>query len=203
MKRNFEYWSRRAWRYWYTRHTALDTETLKVLLKRNLALYRPATILEVGCGPGIFTEELGEAAEVISVDLSNVMLRFAKGRGMGDALVQADMNMLPFKHESFDAIVAYRVLEYSSDAVKTLKEFSRLAPMVLLQLPRYDSINGLRLLFKRLIFTIFGPAPRFRAYSIKDAIRLARTVGLRIRSIITYNKGLDMHLTLTTNKDEN
>lgn len=121
MKRNLKYWSERAFRYWFTRHSTPDTETLKVILKQNLEIYKPRKVLEIGCGPGIFTEELSKAAEIVSIDLSNDMLRFVKNREIKAAFVQAYMNKLPFKNGSFDAIVAYRVLEYSDSVEKNIK----------------------------------------------------------------------------------
>lgn len=71
-----------------------------------------------------------------------------------------------------------------------------------IQLPRYDLINGLLLLIRRLIFTILGPAPRFKAYSLKTAAELVKNAGLKLESLVAYNKGLDIHLTLINCKGD-
>jgi SAM-dependent methyltransferase len=193
-----EYWSKRVWRYWTNRKNDLNTRTLKTLLKRNVKLYTSNRVLEIGCGPGIFTQILSETTELVAMDISKNMLKFVKNRRIKAEPLQAAMEYLPFKPNSFDLIVAYRVMEYSKYPVRTLRDFSNLAFTVLLQLPRHDSINGLLLLFYRTALTLFGPSPSFKSYSIKKAIGLAEKAGFRIESIIPYNNGLDVHMILRT-----
>jgi len=198
-----EYWSKRVFRYWHNRRNDLNTRTLLALLRRNIKVYMPTTLLEIGCGPGIFTHSLSKTGRVIALDISMEMLKFVKNRHIKVELLQADMDYLPFKLNSFDAIVAYRVMEYSKNPIRTLRAFSSLAPTVLLQLPRHDSINGFLLLLYRIILTVFGPSPFFKSYSIKGAIRLARKVGFKIESVFPYNNGFDMHMILTREKISN
>jgi len=166
-----------------------------------VGVYKPRRVLEVGCGPGIFSQILCEIVErVVSMDISKDMLKFVKNRRLGVEPVQADMDYLPFKPNSFNAIVAYRVMEYSKNPKRTLRNFSRLASLVLLQLPRHDSINGFRLLLYRTALTFFGPSPSFKSYSIKGAVNLAEEVGFTVESVIPYNNGLDVHVVLKTRK---
>jgi SAM-dependent methyltransferase len=195
------YWSKRVWRYWTDRRSDLNTRTLQALLRRNVRVYKPRRVLEIGCGPGIFSQILCEIAErVVSMDISKDMLKFVKNRRLGVEPVQADMDYLPFKPNSFNAIVAYRVMEYSKNPTRTLRNFSRLASLALLQLPRHDSINGFRLLLYRTALTFFGPSPSFKSYSIKGAVNLAEKAGFSVESVFPYNNGLDVHLVLKTRK---
>lgn len=198
-----EYWSQRVFRYWQDRRNDLNTRTLLAFLRKNIEVYMPTKLLEIGCGPGIFTHSLSETERVVALDISMDMLKFVKNRRINAELLQADMDYLPFKMNSFDVIVAYRVMEYSKNPIRTLRAFSRLSSTVLLQLPRHDSINGFLLLIYRTILTVFGPSPFFKSYSIKGAIQLARIVGFKIESVIPYNKGLDMHMILTCAKSSN
>lgn len=191
-----EYWSKRVMRYHRNRQNDLNTRTLQGLLEKNINIYKPAKVLEIGCGPGIFTQILSKKTRVIAVDISKDMLKFVKKRHIKAEVLQADMDYLPFKPNSFDVIVAYRVMEYSKNPIKTLKAFSRLASTVLLQFPRHDSIKGFLLLLYRTILTVFGPSPSFRSYSIRGAIRLAKKAGFRIESIIPYNNGFDMQVVM-------
>lgn len=191
-----EYWSKRVWRYWTDRKEDLNTRTLQTLLMRNVEVYKPSRVLEIGCGPGIFTRILSENAEVVAMDVSKDMLKFIKNRRIKAEPLQAAMDHLPFKPNSFDLIVAYRVMEYSKYPVRTLREFSKLASTVLLQLPRHDSIHGFLLLCYRTTLTLFGPSPSFKSYSIKKAIGLAEKTGFKIESVIPYNKGYDVHMIL-------
>lgn len=193
-----EYWSKRVGRYWLDRRDDLNTKTLQALLRKNIKLYKLSKVLELGCGPGIFTQTLSESASVVAIDISKDMLKFVKKRRIQAERVQADIDYLPFRPNSFDAVVAYRVMEYSKEPNRTLRGFSRLAPLVLLQLPRHDSINGFRLLLYREILTFFGPSPSFKSYSIKGAINLAEKAGFTTESVIPYNNGLDVHVILKT-----
>lgn len=197
MRSQSKQWSRRVERYWHTKKRSPATVFLQTLLSQNLEIYKPRKILEVGCGPGIFTERLGEVTWTVAIDISECMLKFVKDRGVSVELVRADMNHLPFKAMSFDLVVAYRVLEYSRKHKETLKSFSELAPVVFLQLPRHDSINGVLLFFLRWILIFLGRGSRFKSYSLKEAMRLAGEAGLTIVDITTYNRGLDIHIVLS------
>jgi SAM-dependent methyltransferase len=196
-----EYWSKRVLRYHRNRRNDLNTRTLQGLLEKNMNVYKPSKVLEIGCGPGIFTQILSKKTRVIASDISKDMLKFVKKCRIKAELLQADMDYLPFKPNSFDAIVAYRVMEYSKNPIITLRAFSRLASTVLLQFPRHDSINGFLLLLYRIILTVFGPSPSFRSYSLKEAVRLGEKAGFEIKSVIQYNNGYDMQMVMQTKTD--
>ncbi|NWG09268.1 MAG: class I SAM-dependent methyltransferase [Nitrososphaerales archaeon] len=192
-------WSQQVERYWVERKTAQDTQVLNFLLEKSLKSYHPSKILEVGCGPGIFTPKLSERAWVVALDISVKMLKFVKARNVCVELVQADIESLPFRDKSFDMIVAYRVVEYSGDDKETLRKFSRIAQIVLLQLPRLDSIRGLLLSFLRMIGVLLKRTVRFRSYSVKAAMKMVDSVGLSLVEAVLYNHGLDIHMALVKN----
>jgi len=192
-------WSQQVERYWVERKTAQDTRILNFLLGKSLKFYRPSRILDVGCGPGIFTPKLSERAWVVALDISVGMLKFVKARYVDVELVQATIENLPFREKSFDMIVAYRVMEYSGDDKETLKQFSRIARIILLQLPRLDSIRGLCLSFLRMMGVLLKRTVRFRSYSVKVAMKMVDSLGLSLIETIVYNHGLDIHMTLVRN----
>jgi SAM-dependent methyltransferase len=192
-------WSQQVERYWVERKTAQDTRILNFLLGKSLKFYRPSRILDVGCGPGIFTPKLSERAWVVALDISVGMLKFVKARYVDVELVQATIENLPFREKSFDMIVAYRVMEYSGDDKETLKQFSRIARIILLQLPRLDSIRGLGLSFLRMMGVLLKRTVRFRSYSVKAAMKMVDSLGLSLIETIVYNHGLDIHMTLVKN----
>ncbi|MGQ9719535.1 MAG: class I SAM-dependent methyltransferase [Nitrososphaerales archaeon] len=192
-------WSQQVERYRVERKTAQDTQVLNFLLEKNLKSYCPSKILEVGCGPGIFTPKLSERAWVVALDISVRMLKFVKTRNTGVELVQAAIENLPFRDKSFDMIVAYRVMEYSGDDKGTLRQFSRIAQIVLLQLPRLDSIRGLGLSFLRMIGILLKRTVRFRSYSVKAAMKIVNAADLSLVETVLYNHGLDIHMTLVQN----
>ncbi len=96
-----------------------------------LALLDPLpdeSILDVGCGIGIFTQDiLGRGARVTGVDVSLPMLSKAIDRfGEADFTgLCADMNNLPFADDSFDKVYAMTVIEFAADAGRVVAELDR------------------------------------------------------------------------------
>lgn len=61
----------------------------------------PQLVLDVCCGPGILSAELGKVlpqAKIVAVDLSVEMCRLAKA-------IRADAHFLPFKSDVFDLVI--------------------------------------------------------------------------------------------------
>jgi len=88
------------------------------------------SILDVGCGTGIFTEDvLCCGAKVTGVDMSFFMLekaliRAGKARFTG---LCADMNALPFPDDCFDKVYSMTAIEFADDARRVISEFNRVA----------------------------------------------------------------------------
>lgn len=91
-------------------------------------------ILDAGCGPGIYAEELLRrgAARVVGLDVSPAMLRQARQRladhlGGRALLIEANLERgLPMlAGESFDLVVCPLVLDYVHDWTKLMREFRR------------------------------------------------------------------------------
>lgn len=91
----------------------------------------PGRILDIGCGPGLFTQELIDRGyTVFSTDISFEMLRVARASLEGNGYLQgyfalSDASRLPFKEGSFDTIMCIGVLCYVSEYVSSLKEIVR------------------------------------------------------------------------------
>ena len=85
----------------------------------------PQRVLEVGCGPGEAAERLGRelGVEVVALDLSEHMVRLARGRGV-DARV-GDVQSLPFGNEKFDCVLAAWMLYHVPDIDRALAEIAR------------------------------------------------------------------------------
>lgn len=80
-------------------------------------------ILECGCGAGRFTEVLlAEGANVVSVDLSEAVEANAANCGLNrsHAIAQADIENLPFRPQSFDAVLCLGVLQHTPDPEESL-----------------------------------------------------------------------------------
>jgi len=86
------------------------------------------TILDAGCGTGVFTGDLLSAgARVVGLELSLPMLQRAgwKFRQFPYQMVQGDMTGLPFAHGAFDKTISLTALEFIDDAGSAISELFR------------------------------------------------------------------------------
>lgn len=89
-------------------------------------------LLDVGCGPGYVSRELGlavgERGRVAGIDLSAPMLALARKRCAELSwveFVEGDVCELPFSNEEFDGAVALQVYAYPPDLPTALAELGR------------------------------------------------------------------------------
>jgi ubiquinone/menaquinone biosynthesis C-methylase UbiE len=127
----------------------LDRKNAVFHLFDKYTCHGPCQILDVGCGPGIFLREAASRGhQVVGVDLSESMISNAKEildkQNLAMALtVQADIEHLPFRDKSFDAIFCIGVLSYlpgDSNALNEIQRVVRKDGIVIVGLP-----NQLRL----------------------------------------------------------
>lgn len=116
--------------------------------------FQPAKILDLGCGPGYFSDLLHKKypnAEIISLDIAIDMLQQAKLQShvKQDRLINADAGNLPFGAESFDLIFANQVIHWIEPMQKAFVEIFRVL-----------KLDGL------LLFSTLGPNS---LYELKNA----------------------------------
>ena len=96
------------------------------LIFRMLTPSRGETILDAGCGTGVFTTHICETgARVIGLELSRPMLVRATIKGVPFCSVQGDMRKLPFLDETFDKAVSITALEFIEEAEIAVEEMFR------------------------------------------------------------------------------
>ncbi len=86
------------------------------------------TILDAGCGTGVFTLDiLSSGSRVVGLDISLPMLIQAtkKLNGFSLQMVLADMLNLPFAESSFDKAVSVTALEFIEDGKAAVNELFR------------------------------------------------------------------------------
>ena len=86
------------------------------------------TVLDVGCGTGIFTQNiLSHDSRVIGLDISVPMLQAAvrKSDPLRFRCVAADMSNLPFADNSFDRVYSMTALEFVPDPAPAVAELNR------------------------------------------------------------------------------
>ena len=102
----------------------------------------PASILDVGCGEGVLTEqwadELG-GGRIVGIDLDDPKLRaeWAKRRRPNLEYRVEDATNLSFADDEFDVATAIEVLEHVPDPERTVAEMARVAKRrLLVSVPR-------------------------------------------------------------------
>lgn len=89
-----------------------------------------ATVLDVGCGGGLFAEEVARlGCRVTGVDLSPRSIEIAKQHaeqtGLGISYDIAEADRLPFPDSSFDLVYCVDVLEHVNDVSRVVAESAR------------------------------------------------------------------------------
>ncbi|MGW5109818.1 class I SAM-dependent methyltransferase [Nocardia sp. NPDC004123] len=99
----------------------------------SLGLVEGALVLDVGCGPGLFTRAFGRAAGdsglAVGLDASESMLaEAARTNAVGPVgFVRGDAGRLPFADGAFDAVACFFALHFFPDAEGALAEIARVA----------------------------------------------------------------------------
>jgi ubiquinone/menaquinone biosynthesis C-methylase UbiE len=106
------------------------------------------TVLDVGCGPGIFTKQIQKrAASVVGIDNSDSML----SRIEGIEFVTGDALNLPFEDNHFDVCFEANVLHHVKSPQKALNEMARVCSkaVIIIEPNRLNPLMfGFSLVFK-------------------------------------------------------
>ena len=87
------------------------------------------SIVDMGCGNGLITNELQKQFDVVGIDRSLAALNF-----VNSTKVNGDINSLPLKNEAVDLLLASEVLEHLNDETlkKAIAEIQRTASKYIL-----------------------------------------------------------------------
>ena len=106
----------------------MDQGWRKFQLKRVEQNLKDQLILDIGCGPGslaALSKKFLPKADFISTDISWRFLEIAANSGNADKVAQVSASDLPFKDNSFGAIVSAFVLRNLPDLERFYKECHR------------------------------------------------------------------------------
>ena len=177
--------------FWYITTRNLMIDFLKKYLRKD------AKILDTGCGTGgtmIYLQKAG-FKNVVGVDKSPEALKYCRKRKL-DRVKLASVDALPFKKNTFDAIICLDVLYHKGvQSKKALSEFKRvLKPkgLVYLQEPAY---NWLKSKHDKVIET----GNRFTKVSLQN---LVKSSGLEVLKVSYFNTILFLPIFLKRIKDK-
>lgn len=127
------------------------------IIAEKVDLGRGGLYLDLGCSAGLYTRNLanilGDAGEIVGIDISPSMLREAARRarkaGATPSFVRADAASLPFADASMDGAVCGGTLNELGDPARVLKETHRVlkpgARLAVMGILRAQTPNGRRL----------------------------------------------------------
>ena len=97
------------------------------------------SIIDIGCGNGLITNELAKKYQVVGVDRSKSALEFVKGEK-----IAASCDSVPVEDQSFDLVLSSELLEHLDSPTfdKTVKELKRISKKyILIGVPNQESLN--------------------------------------------------------------
>jgi ubiquinone/menaquinone biosynthesis C-methylase UbiE len=160
--------------WWYRNTRALAADLLAPWLHRG------GHLLDAGCGPGGNGAWLADHGHVVGVDVAVDALRVVRARRPATTPVRASVDALPFRDETYDAVVGLTVLYTVPDDGRALRELARVTR------------KGGALLFVEPAFAALGRAHDTtvhgrRRYRRAELAALATAAGLTVqRSTYAY-----------------
>src|SRR5262249_1664339 len=89
-----------------------------------------ARVLDIGCGPGIWTRELARRGyATIAIDLTMTAVSMTRQSlqlvGLSANVVEGDAERLPFKDTTFDGVISHGVIHHTPDTAMCVREMAR------------------------------------------------------------------------------
>ena len=167
-----------AMSHWYDLFTSSEKQFTDIGIQ-ILDVQSKESVLEIGCGTGHALVEFAEKdAKVVAIDISEKMLKVARGRikNHNVGLCQADGLSIPFPSEHFDGIFISFTLELfdSPDIPKVLHEIHRVLKndgrLCIVSLAKQDT-TAVRIYewFHRKMSTLVDCRPIYLQSVLKDA----------------------------------
>jgi methionine biosynthesis protein MetW len=147
-----------------------------------------ARILDIGCGTGVFLQQLcaRKPLKAVGADVSWQAVEKARGRGVHAEVIEANADMSHLGE--FDYVTLFEVLEHVQQAESVLANVRRSFPKarVLASVPNTGYLaDRLRLLFGRFPRQwIVHPAEHIRFWTLRDFTFMARHLGYRVSRIV-------------------
>ena len=102
----------------------------------NLEIGAGTTLLDVGCGPGLFLRLAAQCgAAVTGIDAAEPFVEIARERVPDADVTAGEMESLPYEDDAFDVITGFNAFQFAADPARALREAARVgragAPVVI------------------------------------------------------------------------
>lgn len=137
-------------------------------------------VLDVGCGTGAYTRLIAESTDhVLGLDISRVMLNYAKSKHPDSDLALADAHHIPLATESTDIVVCIGLFEYIERAT-VLEEINRVLKPDSIAIIMCPSKYSTARMTAKIICKVLGREYFCREPSYGEMLRLFKQSGLRV-----------------------
>ena len=172
----------------YEKHRGSSPRLAAEILTRLGEPPRPASVLDVGAGPGKLASALRElGARVVCADLSREMARLARSRGL--ECVRADAGRLPFADRSFDLVVLTYVLQHIPEWRSAVEECARVAKTCVTAVTA--SARQIRGHVFARFFPSFAPADLARFPRIEELLACGEALGFEAEASEVMTSGVE------------
>ena len=95
---------------------------------QEIAVGANTSVLDIGCGSGIFCEMAAKrGAQVSGLDASEPLLTIARERVQAGDFRTGEMEELPYADRSFDVVTGFSSFQFAANPVNALREASRVS----------------------------------------------------------------------------
>ena len=181
VKKSFD----RAARY-YSSNTTLQKKVAEKLCTKYVSpLNKHDRILDVGCGTGYTKRILGQQCDLYQVDISLEMCFEAAKQGRA-GVINCDMNRMPFREETFDAVVASMALHWAADlrhAISSITSVLKKGGRFFFSMPVQGTLRELQICNK-----VVGRVLQHQFFDCGAVAEILKTLGMRVEYVecVTY-----------------
>jgi len=166
--------------YLYHHWRPVISKLIQLICKILRKYYIKVEALDVGCGTGVYTEEISRYTQkCVGLDLSENMLEYARKKRKELNLVLADAHKLPFRDKSFNLVVTVGLLEYvqKDSVLKEIAMVMRKGAFLIVVIPNKYSMYRLPI---KILTKISGRKYVPKEPSLKEMLRSSHQLGFKL-----------------------